>query len=367
MRPPAATVCGARAHERPQRRRKGQTMMRPAAQSSCCCNGTISRSTLCPALIHHHRRRIFSVTPHVLLTLFFAIGHIPTSSPFICFVDAFHLKQIGPITSLSTAIAIGKPYATSPSSVRRTIAVHVARLHQSRPTHDSTLFSGPDDNDDGSNTNETDKYQRTAKRSWITKVQRILSTIYTNYLNWLDRKPMTANAVTAGIISAIGDILAQWIETTVTGVPLRRINLIRMTSFFFSGVIFVGPYLYLFYDALWKLGKRWNAKHNLSKRRMVCLQVLIDQTIGIVIFFPLYNYIYECVESLLALQGISTAVMSRATAKMRREIVSVVITNWMLWIPAQFITFAYVPERLRVIVVNIVSVIWNAYLCTRVA
>lgn len=36
--------------------------------------------------------------------------------------------------------------------------------------------------------------------------------------------------------------------------------------------------------------------------------------------------------------------------------------NWLLWIPAQFINFKFVPPNLRVLAVNVVALVWNVYM-----
>jgi hypothetical protein len=39
-----------------------------------------------------------------------------------------------------------------------------------------------------------------------------------------------------------------------------------------------------------------------------------------------------------------------------------VVANWVVWVPANFVNFRFVPLRYRVLFSNAVAVIWNTYL-----
>lgn len=47
---------------------------------------------------------------------------------------------------------------------------------------------------------------------------------------------------------------------------------------------------------------------------------------------------------------------------LKRDFVSVIKANWMVWGPAQLINFSVVPPPLQVLFANVVSLGWNAYL-----
>ena len=74
------------------------------------------------------------------------------------------------------------------------------------------------------------------------------------------------------------------------------VSLFETTSLVFSPV---------WYDRLWALG-RWLDNHvTKNKNAQVLAQLVLDQTLGVVIFFPLYFYAYELSEALVALRGTS--------------------------------------------------------------
>ncbi len=49
-------------------------------------------------------------------------------------------------------------------------------------------------------------------------------------------------------------------------------------------------------------------------------------------------------------------------AKLEQDLVPAVKVNWLIWVPAQFINFKFVPPNLRTLAVNITALIWNVYM-----
>eukprot|EP00978_Attheya_sp_CCMP212_P027516 scaffold92173_cov48-Attheya_sp.AAC.2 len=129
---------------------------------------------------------------------------------------------------------------------------------------------------------------------------------YTSYTKLVDEKPLGTQSITVGLVSALGDILSQYIEANVAGVVFS-FNWLRFNSFLVSGTLFVGPYLHYWYGVLWKVGRWGQEKYMLSKRYQTMIQVVLDQTIGVAIFFPAYFFLYEFTEALLSLRGKSWA------------------------------------------------------------
>lgn len=57
------------------------------------------------------------------------------------------------------------------------------------------------------------------------------------------------------------------------------------------------------YDRLWALG-HWLDNHiTKNKNVQVLAQLVADQTLGVMLFFPLYFYAYELSEALVVLRG----------------------------------------------------------------
>ena len=60
-------------------------------------------------------------------------------------------------------------------------------------------------------------------------------------------------------------------------------------------------------------------------------------------------------------------VLSAATAKITDNLGSVLLTNYYFWPITNWISFTFVPIELRVLLNNVVGVLWNAFLCTKMA
>ncbi|KAI2513733.1 hypothetical protein MHU86_516 [Fragilaria crotonensis] len=189
--------------------------------------------------------------------------------------------------------------------------------------------------------------------------------LYGRYLHWIDTSPLVAKSVTAAVVGCFGDVLAQWLEakTQPTSVVFS-LNWVRFNAFFVSGLLFVGPFLHFWYDRLWALG-RWLDNHKTNNQNLqVLAQTVVDQTIGVLIFFPLYFYAYEISEALVSSRAPS---LSSASNKLIENLGGVFLMQYRVWPLANFVNFKFVPERLRVLTSNVLSVFWNAYLCTRLA
>jgi protein Mpv17 len=93
-------------------------------------------------------------------------------------------------------------------------------------------------------------------------------------------------------------MLAQSIESQKAHIP-TTFNWTRLLSFFICNTLYVGPFLHFWWEQLWKLGRWMQETHGARKRSTILVQLLIDQTIGVIVFFPTYFYAYEMAESLL--------------------------------------------------------------------
>lgn len=192
-----------------------------------------------------------------------------------------------------------------------------------------------------------------------------LKTFYQAYIWKLDRNPVVTKGITSGIIQAIGDICSQSIEH-------KKINLLftpdlnwrRVLSFVLSGFLFVGPYLHCWYEFLWKIGKWQEKKYGTSKTKQRLTQILVDQTLGVAIFFPLYFYIYELVGAFVWLR---LPVLLNATTKMQKELSGVLLMQYRVWPIAECINFTLIPKNLRVLFSNTVSLFWDMYFCMKIS
>mmetsp|Transcript_3967 Transcript_3967/g.5898 ORF Transcript_3967/g.5898 Transcript_3967/m.5898 type:complete len:126 (+) Transcript_3967:479-856(+) len=86
-------------------------------------------------------------------------------------------------------------------------------------------------------------------------------------------------------------------------------------------------------------------------------RTLYDQVFFAPIFIPSF------MSSLMVLQGDTCA---EIVPTIQRQYKDLIVTNWIMWIPAQLINFRVVPLRFQVLFSNIVSLLWNAYFSFKV-
>lgn len=215
------------------------------------------------------------------------------------------------------------------------------------------------------------------------------------YQSLLERRPVLTKSVTAGVITAIGDILAQGIELRSKSLPLSfssvppsppspgvgaPLDLQRLFAFTLAGACFVGPFVHFWYELLWAIRRRLAESSGKTPGAAVTLLlVFLDQTIGACLFFPPYIVSYELFSAIsaqvlpllplpakLALSSPPLPLMSfvsKSNDRIRTSLLSILVANWSVWPFINFMSFTFVPEIYRGLFSNVASVFWNIYLC----
>mmetsp|Transcript_38230 Transcript_38230/g.79507 ORF Transcript_38230/g.79507 Transcript_38230/m.79507 type:complete len:262 (-) Transcript_38230:6535-7320(-) len=188
---------------------------------------------------------------------------------------------------------------------------------------------------------------------------------YRKYRNLCETKPLCTKAFSQSVIGGIGSVLSQYVLASSSEIPLT-INWHQVQAFALSGLLFEGPYFHWWFSGLWKMGRWLEEKKQfpLSPSAITTIQIIVDQTIGVLLFFPTYFFAFEILQSIVLAK-----VPDLLTARNRLgvEFLNVMRTNYLVWPFANFIIFRHVPEALRVLATSIVAVLWNAFLCSRVA
>ena len=144
----------------------------------------------------------------------------------------------------------------------------------------------------------------------------IFSRAYRKYVKLSERRPYPTKAISASIIVGIGAVLSQWIQATSGGIPLV-LDWHQIRSFALTGLLFEGPYLHWWYEQLFKLGRYLVDSAGLSSRAMTVAQIAVDETIGVMIFFPAYFFAFELTQSMLLLRGKNYSSVTGPTEKRR--------------------------------------------------
>lgn len=167
------------------------------------------------------------------------------------------------------------------------------------------------------------------------------------YLLFLKLYPVVTKAVSSGILSALGNLLAQMIEKKQKK-DSQSLEVSGLLRYLVYGLFVTGPlshYLYLFMEYWVPPEVPW------ARVKRLLLDRLFFAPAFLLLFFFLMN--------LLEGKNISVFV-----AKMRSGFWPALQMNWRMWTPLQFININYVPLQFRVLFANMAALFWYAYLAS---
>ena len=178
------------------------------------------------------------------------------------------------------------------------------------------------------------------------------------YANKLETHPLTTKCLTSGFISGSGDFFCQYlvhrnkesIENASTGESKQSQpfspDWMRTCRFTALGTVFVAPIVHFWYGGLM-------SRLPGSSLKIILKRLFFDQAFFAPLFLPAF------MTNLYALEGKSIVEIKE---KLREEYPTALVANWGIWVPAQIINFAFVPEKYMVLFSNLVGFVWNAYL-----
>lgn len=136
--------------------------------------------------------------------------------------------------------------------------------------------------------------------------ESVFSRWNSKYVQLCEQRPYPTKAVSSGVIAGCGGILCQWVKALSSRVPFV-LDWRHVVSFALTGFIFEGPFFHFWYEQLFRLGRYLESKKKLSSRMMTLAQIVVDETIGVAIYFPMFFFAYEISQSLTLLRGKSLA------------------------------------------------------------
>jgi len=237
----------------------------------------------------------------------------------------------------------------STTTISKTVAVPILKTE----TQDTQYVVSTYSNCSSSSSEEIEEVDTANKEQ-----TPVLKSVYKWYLESCTRKPFLAKGLTSGTIAAIGDVIAQKIEGSVS----KRFSPLRVTTFFFCNLLFTGPFIHLWYTFLNIVGGWMEKRFDSSKLKQTVTQVFLDQTLGTFVFFPLYIYVYDMFDSVIRLHSLPD--WSKATEKCQKHLWGIILTQYRVFPISNMINFGLVPYELRVLFTSTVSLFWNIYLCS---
>lgn len=118
------------------------------------------------------------------------------------------------------------------------------------------------------------------------------------YMHWLHTKPLLTKSTTAVFVQLIGDMLSQHL-TGYWGKPQPwKYDYRRTLCFALLGFFYKAPLLHVMYRSYHLFGEHLEAKYHTKRNTRLFMELLLDQTVGVVVFYTSYFYVYEAFAAL---------------------------------------------------------------------
>mmetsp|Transcript_16714 Transcript_16714/g.34332 ORF Transcript_16714/g.34332 Transcript_16714/m.34332 type:complete len:307 (-) Transcript_16714:215-1135(-) len=188
---------------------------------------------------------------------------------------------------------------------------------------------------------------------------------FRSFFDWyskkLDTHPITTKAISAGLISSLGNVLAQWIThqqnqdknkdtgSSTSSKILHKpfeLNLAQISRFALLNAAFVAPVLHNWYQFI----NRTVPGRSFSR---VLQRTFWDEFV----FSPMY--IPAFLGMLWKLEGVTN---EKILEMIKSECPSIIVAEWAMWVPTMIVTFRYAPVKFQVLVINVVGVVWQTFL-----
>lgn len=183
-------------------------------------------------------------------------------------------------------------------------------------------------------------------------------------IQWYDRQlrvaPIRTKAFSNGVVSAVGDFLAQMIST-------GHVDKTRCCAWYLSGLLYFGPLLHTWYNGLFKFESHMRENYGTSKFRVVMMMVAFNQFVGAALMNSFFLYFLAVAHMSLATVFDGAlfslpAALRFATEQWRTKFISMMLANWMFWPLPTVANLYIIPLHYRVLFSNTCSIIWKCLL-----
>ncbi|XAR65667.1 hypothetical protein NMG60_11009851 [Bertholletia excelsa] len=165
------------------------------------------------------------------------------------------------------------------------------------------------------------------------------------YLTQLQRHPLRTKMITAGVLSAISDIVAQKL-TGIQKLQLRRLLLKVLFGFAYLGPF--GHFLHILLDKI--LGGKKDSK---TVAKKVVLEQLTSSPWNNLLFMLYYGLVVE------------GGPWVHVKSKIKKDYAMVQYTAWTFWPVVGWVNYQYIPLQLRVVFHSVVACFWGIFLNLR--
>lgn len=185
------------------------------------------------------------------------------------------------------------------------------------------------------------------------------------YSRQLDERPILTKCATASVISSTGSVLSQYLKhhndqeaakeeeaskTDTLAVASSNkpftIEWDQVGRFAFLNAVFVAPVLHHWYGFI----NRAVPGRSMSR---VLQRTFWDEFVFSPIYIPAF------LGGLWTLEGTSP---EKIKSMLKSELPSIIVAEWVLWVPTMALTFRFAPVKFQVLVINCVGVVWQTFL-----
>jgi len=235
---------------------------------------------------------------------------------------------------------------------------------------DGSNFDGGHNNNDPPKIppDEMEPFGENAKRPQAASgLLLLLGELFAKYNTALEKNPLLTKMFTAGAISAMGDILIQWI----TGSTRKdfSFDFRRLIIFTSVGMFFIAPLVGWWFGVLDMIPSIIFG-NKLNDAMKAVTMVVIDQTIASAIVLCGFYYAYELFDTIIPPFDSTRPLSewpSRSLATVKANARDTLVANWTFWPVVNYVCFAVIPLSYRLMFSNIMATFWNMYLSNKAA
>ena len=166
-----------------------------------------------------------------------------------------------------------------------------------------------------------------------------------NYVKQLQQHPLRTKVITAGVLSAISDVVSQ----KLTGI--QKIQLKRLLFKVIFGAAYLGPFGHFFHLILDKIFKGKRDSKTVAKK--VLIEQLTSNPWNNLLFMIYYGLVVE------------GQPWVNVKAKVKKDYPSVQYTSWTVWPVVGWINHKFMPLHFRVVFQSLVAFFWGVFLNLR--
>lgn len=185
-------------------------------------------------------------------------------------------------------------------------------------------------------------------QSPTTLLGAVLRIAWSRYLDQLRSDPLLTKCVTSGALSAFAAVLSARLGNK----PLKSSAWLNEMTI---GLVLRGPVIHAFHNFLERVV--FASAQNQNAVPVVLGKLAIDQ----LLFAPILTSAYLYLSGML--RDVPLPTTSR---KIRRELPTILRSNWLVWVPANLFGYTFVPLELRVAWGSVVGVAWTTFLIAKV-